>query len=312
VTDGAAGCAVAAEGVALRIPGAPARRVVDTTGAGDAFLGGLLTGLARGLGWEDAARLGCACGAACVEKPGAFPEDPAAARARVRELYDGADLEWRSLAAAAAPAAVAGGSGAPQDAGAVALEAFHVIVAELERLAARSAPDRYATAVALLREVREAGGRIHVTGIGKPEHVAGYAASLFASTGSPACFLHGTEVVHGSAGQVVTGDAVVVISNSGETAEMRSAVDAVLAMGARLVAVTGRADSWLAGKAEVVLDAGVAREGGPLGFAPRASVAAELVALAALSAALEEDVGLTREQYAARHPAGDLGKKARE
>ncbi len=298
VTDGAAGCAVATEGAELRVPAPPAKQVVDTTGAGDAFLGGLLVGLHRGLDWPDAAYLGCACGAACVEKLGAFPDDPAAARARVRELYDGPAIEWSEATAR-------------RDPGASALEAFGVIVEEVEQLRRRSDPATYARALELLREVRVQGGRIHVTGIGKCEHVARYAAALIASTGTPATFLHGTEAVHGSAGQVVRGDALLAISNSGETAELRAAVEAVGALGARLVAVTGEPESWLARRAEVVIDAGVAREGGPLGFAPRASVAAELVALAALSAALEEDRGLTRGDYAARHPGGALGERSR-
>ena len=149
-----------------------------------------------------------------------------------------------------------------------------------------------------------------MTGIGKPEHVARYAASLFASTGTPASFLHGTEAVHGSAGQVVAGDVVVAISNSGATAELLASVEAVRRLGARVLAITGDAASPLARAADAVLDAGVAREGGGLGLAPRASVAAALLVLAALSAALEEECGFTRADYHARHPAGKLGEKS--
>jgi D-arabinose 5-phosphate isomerase GutQ len=150
-----------------------------------------------------------------------------------------------------------------------------------------------------------------VTGVGKPEHVARYAASLLASTGTPATFLHATEAVHGSAGQVVAGDAVVAISNSGNTAELRLAVEAARAMGARVIAVTGGLDSWLAQEADAVLDAGVSREGGSLGFAPRASIAAEVLVVAALSVALEEDIGLSAAEYHRRHPAGALGARAK-
>jgi arabinose-5-phosphate isomerase len=106
------------------------------------------------------------------------------------------------------------------------------------------------------------------------------------------------------------GDVLIAISNSGETAELREAASAVRARGARLIGVTGSLGSWLGVQAEVVLDAGVAREGGGLGLAPRASVAAELVVLAALSAALEVASGLTRADYHARHPGGALGKKS--
>ena len=150
-----------------------------------------------------------------------------------------------------------------------------------------------------------------MTGIGKPEHVARYAASLLSSTGTPATFLHATEVVHGGAGQIVAGDVVIAISNSGETAELRPAVEAIRRMGARVLAVTGQPGSWLARSADLVLDAGVAREGGELGLAPRASVAAEVLVLAALSSALEQAQGFTSADYHARHPAGELGKRSR-
>jgi len=299
VTDGAAGCAISAEGVALRVPGYRVGQVLDSTGAGDAFLGGLLVGLAAGMGWEDAGRLANACGAACVEKLGAFPDDPAWARERVLARYDGRKLAaWIGKVQAGASAA-----------GADALAALDIALEELAALRKRLEPESFERAVALIREVEAAGGRVHVTGIGKPEHVASYAASLLSSTGTPATFLHGTEAVHGSAGQVVRGDLVIAISNSGAT-ELVATAEAVHALGARVIAVTGNTRSPLAARADLVLDAGVAREGGGLGFAPRASVAAELLVLAALSSALESARGFTRAEYHARHRGGELGKKS--
>jgi len=300
VTDGEAGCAIAAPGVALRVPAFPAREVIDTTGAGDAFLGGLLVALERGLDWADAGKLANACGTACVEKLGAFPEDPRAARARVLELYDGAPLSLGPLPAE--PEAL------PKS---EAIDAFDVALAELSALRGRIDPAAFDEAAALIRAAEAGGGRVHVTGIGKPEHVAHYAASLLSSTGTPATFLHGTEAVHGSAGQLVSGDVVIAISNSGETEELERTVAAVRGLGAKLIAVTGALDSRLAEAADAVLDAGVAREGGGLGFAPRASVAAEILVLAALSAALESERGFTRDEYNARHPAGKLGEATR-
>jgi arabinose-5-phosphate isomerase len=300
VTDGEAGCAIAASGVALRVPAFPAKEVVDTTGAGDAFLGGLLVALERGLGWEDTGKLANACGTACVEKLGAFPEDPEAARARVLELYDGAPLSLPPLPAAAA-----------ERVGNEAVAVFDVALGELSALRGRLDPAAFDEAVALIRAAETGGGRVHVTGIGKPEHVAHYAASLLASTGTPATFLHGTEAVHGSAGQVVRGDVVIAISNSGETEDLHRAVEAVRGLGAKMIAVTGDLRSRLARTADVALDAGVAQEGGGLGFAPRTSVAAEILVVAALSAVLESERGFTRAQYAARHPAGKLGEVSR-
>ena len=333
VTDGEAGCAVAAEGGPWRVVAPRARAVVDTTGAGDAFLGGLLFGLARGLDFEGAAALANACGAACVEQLGAFPEDREAALARVRELYRGPKVAFGPAGEAegerasgargrgrggAHRAASAGARAAAPDAaqegvpdGAASLAALDVALEELTALRSRLDARAFDRALAVIQTARAKGGRVHVTGIGKPEHVASYAASLLASTGTPATFLHGTEVVHGSAGQVVAGDVVVAISNSGETPELKSAVECVLKLGASVVAVSGNPGSWLARAADAVLDAGVAREGGGLGLAPRASVAAELLVLAALSAALEESSGFTRGDYHARHPAGALGEKSR-
>jgi arabinose-5-phosphate isomerase len=297
VTDGEAGCAIAAAGVALRVPAFKAKEVIDTTGAGDAFLGGLLVALERGLDWADAGKLANACGTACVEKLGAFPEKPEVARARVLELYDGAPL---SLAPPpTAPATFTGSE---------AIAVFDVALAELSALRGRIDPAAFDQAVALIRAAEAEGGRVHVTGIGKPEHVAHYAASVLSSTGTPASFLHGTEAVHGSAGQVVSGDVVIAISNSGETEELQRAVEAVRGLGAKLIAVTGALRSPLAQSADAVLDAGVAQEGGGLGLAPRTSVAAEILVLAALSAVLESERGLTRAEYHARHPSGKLGE----
>jgi arabinose-5-phosphate isomerase len=300
VTDGEAGCAIAAPGVALRVPAYPAGEVIDTTGAGDAFLGGLLVALERGLDWPDAGKLANACGTACVEKLGAFPEDPRAARARVLELYDGAPISLPPLPEEP--------SDLPES---EAVEAFDVALGELSALRGRIDAAAFDQAVALIRAAEAEGGRVHVTGIGKPEHVAHYTASLLSSTGTPATFLHGTEAVHGSAGQLVSGDVVIAISNSGETEELERAVEAVRGLGAKLIAVTGALDSRLAQGADVVLDAGVGQEGGGLGLAPRASVAAEILVLAALSAALESQRGFTAAEYNARHPAGKLGEVSR-
>ncbi len=98
VTDGEAGCAISAPGVALRVPAYPASEVIDTTGAGDAFLGGLLVALERGLDWPDAGKLANACGTACVEKLGAFPEDAGGGtRTRARAL------RWRARLTRPAP-----------------------------------------------------------------------------------------------------------------------------------------------------------------------------------------------------------------
>jgi arabinose-5-phosphate isomerase len=301
LTLGPAGSLLLSEGEVITVPAAQVR-VVDTTGAGDAFLGGLLAGLHAGLDLESAAKLGNACGGACCEQIGAFPDQPERARARVLELYaalGGGPLMLRppSRDASAAQRAVA--------------EFLQIVPSELAALAARTDLQALSAAAELILAAESAGGRVHVTGVGKPEHIARYAASLLSSTGTPASFLHGTEVTHGSVGQIRPGDVVIAISNSGATEELVRAVEALREFGGRVIAVTGNVESTLARAAEVVLEARVTREGDALGFAPRASILAETLVLAALSVQLQESKGFSREDYGRRHPAGELGRKSR-
>ncbi len=303
MTDGENGSILANENGTHTIPAYPVRSVVDSTGAGDAFLGGYLAGEALGLEAVDAARLGNACGAACVERVGAFPDEPESLRARAIELYDGrtpSDERWQSPLISTS--SVPGASGR---------RVLEVAARELASLAERHDGVSLQRAAELIEAAQARGGRVHVTGVGKPEHVAHYGASLLSSTGTPATFLHATEVLHGSLGQIVRGDVVIAISNSGTTSECLLAIEAIRAYGGRLIAVTGGLGSPLATAADVTLDAGVKEEGGPLGLAPRASVAAEILVLAALGAVLQERLGLDAQAYASRHPAGALGKQAR-
>lgn len=169
-------------------------------------------------------------------------------------------------------------------------------------------PTALSEAAELILASQAGGGRIHVTGIGKPGHVATYAASLLSSTGNPACFLHGTEAVHGSCGQLVAGDVVIAISNSGETSELKATVNAIHANGCKVIAVTGNPESWLARHAECTLLAGVSEEGGPLNRAPRNSVNAEMLVLEALSVVLQVEKDWNPEKYVRCHPGGKLGE----
>lgn len=152
------------------------------------------------------------------------------------------------------------------------------------------------------------GNRLHVTGIGKPGHIAGYLASLFSSTGTPAYFLHGTEAVHGSCGQLVEGDIVICISNSGETAEMKATAAAIRNNGCKIIGVTGNPNSWLAAFADLHLCAHVDNEGGPLNRAPRTSILTETFVLQVLSVILQDRCTITPQEYVKRHPGGSLGK----
>ncbi len=169
-----------------------------------------------------------------------------------------------------------------------------------------------AAAKELILEAERNHNRVHVTGIGKPGHVAGYAASLLSSTGTPTYELHGTECVHGSAGQVMSGDVVIAISNSGETAELKATVETLKNNGAKLIALTGNPDSWLAKKCDVALIAGVEQEGDSMNKPPRASILVEIIMLQSLSILLQNERNLTPQQYVKWHPGGSLGKSIRD
>lgn len=186
-----------------------------------------------------------------------------------------------------------------------AQEEFVSIIASVDENALNEAAE-------LIRLAQRDGKRLHVSGIGKPAHIAGYAASLLSSTGTPTYFLHGTEAVHGSCGQLVEGDVVIFISNSGETAEMRATVDAIKNNGCKVIGITRDASSWLAKKSDVHLTAHASQEGGPLNRAPRMSIIAETLVLQALSIVLQADIELTPKQYIKWHPGGKLGELRKE
>jgi D-arabinose 5-phosphate isomerase GutQ len=188
---------------------------------------------------------------------------------------------------------------------------FDLALSELSALRTRAELDAIERAADLILECESMGGRVHVTGIGKSEHIARYVASLLSSTGTPAYFLHATECMHGSAGQVRELDIVIAISNSGSTPELLNAVEVLRNFGVKVIAVSGNSQSPLARRADAVLYAGVDNEGGELNLVPRASILAKIYVLCSLSVALEAHKGLTREQYARWHPGGALGRLAR-
>lgn len=180
--------------------------------------------------------------------------------------------------------------------------------ADLDECVTPGVLDEIARAADLILAAQGEGRRVHVSGIGKPAHIAGYIASLLSSTGTPAYFLHGTEAVHGSCGQLIPGDVVIFISNSGETAEMRATVLAVKNNGCKLVGVSGNGGSWLARQSDVHLLAAAPREGGPLDRAPRMSILAETLVLQTLSVLLQSCRAVTPQQYVRWHPGGKLGE----
>ena len=167
----------------------------------------------------------------------------------------------------------------------------------------------YEEALRLLSDAEAGGGRLHITGIGKPHHVANYMASLFSSTGTPCYFLDGTEATHGSAGQVKKGDVVMAISYFGNVAELVATVKTLKRNGARIISVTGFPESEIARMGDVHLDVHVEREGDYLNKPPRISMLVSLFMLMNLSVILQARKGIDQEEYLKWHPSGQLGKR---
>jgi arabinose-5-phosphate isomerase len=152
-------------------------------------------------------------------------------------------------------------------------------------------------------------GRIVVTGMGKSGHIGGKIAATLASTGTPAFFVHPGEASHGDVGMITRDDAVLALSNSGETAEILTILPVIKRLGVPLLAFTGNSDSPLARIATVHLDIRVPAEACPLNLAPTASTTAALAVGDALAVALLKARGFTEEDFARSHPAGALGRR---
>src|SRR4029079_895641 len=182
---------------------------------------------------------------------------------------------------------------------------FTVELRALQALQARIGPDFEAACAALLA----CRGRVVCTGMGKSGHVARKIAATFASTGTPAFFMHPGEASHGDLGMVADGDVGLALSNSGEAEEILTIVPVLKRQGNDLIAMTGRPGSSLARLAQVHLDAGVEEEACPLGVAPTSSTTAALVLGDALALSLLEARGFTAEDFARSHPAGALGRR---
>jgi len=152
-------------------------------------------------------------------------------------------------------------------------------------------------------------GRIVVSGIGKSGHIARKIAATFASTGSPAFFVHPAEASHGDLGMVTRDDVFVALSNSGETEELLTIVPIVKRTGAKLIALTGAPESALAKLADAHLDTSVEKEACPLNLAPTSSTTASLAMGDALAVALLDARGFQAEDFLRSHPGGRLGRK---
>lgn len=166
--------------------------------------------------------------------------------------------------------------------------------------------DSFATAVDLIALCP---GRVIVSGVGKSGHVARKIAATLTSTGTPATFLHPVEGLHGDLGLVGADDVAVLLSKSGESAELLLLLEHLRRFGTRTIALTGAVQSTLARECDAVLDAWVREEACPHDLAPTTSTTAALVLGDALAVAVLERKGFRREDFARFHPGGALGRK---
>ncbi len=152
-------------------------------------------------------------------------------------------------------------------------------------------------------------GRLVVLGMGKSGIIAQKVAATFASTGTPAFFVHAAEAQHGDLGMITRQDAVLAFSHSGETSEVIGLLPVIKRMGIPLMAVTGNTASSLAKHADMVLHVDVTQEACPMNLAPTASTTAALALGDALAVVVLQQRGFSHEDFALFHPAGSLGRK---
>lgn len=171
---------------------------------------------------------------------------------------------------------------------------------------ARRLNEEFARAVQLLAAAE---GRVIVSGVGKSGLIARKLASTLTSTGTAASYLHPVDSLHGDLGIVGSSDVAIVLSKSGESQELFGLVGSLQRVGVPIIAITGTMDSVLARVATVVLDGTVAEEACPHDLAPTASTTVALALGDALAVALLEVKGFRREDFAALHPGGSLGRR---
>jgi len=165
---------------------------------------------------------------------------------------------------------------------------------------------RFAEAVDILHGSK---GRVVVTGMGKSGLIGKKISATFASTGTPSFFLHPAEGIHGDIGMVMREDAVLMISNSGETGEIMALLPPFKRMNLRMICLTGRPQSTLAKNSDVVLDVSVKEEACPMNLVPTASTTVALAMGDALAVALLEKRGFKEENFALFHPGGTIGRR---
>jgi arabinose-5-phosphate isomerase len=181
--------------------------------------------------------------------------------------------------------------------------------AAIAAAAQRLPPNQVEAALELLERCVGNRAKLVITGVGKSGIVARKIAATFSSIGLMAIYLNPLDALHGDLGVVATDDLALLLSNSGETAEILAILPHLKRRGTSLIALVGCSESSLARSCDVVLDGSVDREVCPLNLAPTASTAVAMAIGDALAAVLMERRGVSPEDFAINHPAGSLGKQ---
>jgi arabinose-5-phosphate isomerase len=162
------------------------------------------------------------------------------------------------------------------------------------------------------RMVMNCKGRVIFTGVGHSGHVGNKSAANMSSLCQPAYFLHAGEAAHGDLGLVMKDDVVILVSNSGETAEVLTILPQLEQLGVKTIAIVGNTSSSLAQACDVVLPIGAEEEAGPFKFAGSSSALNTMALCDALIIAIAAEKGLREEDYLKAHPGGAIGKQLKE
>ncbi|KAA0175640.1 hypothetical protein FNF27_02722 [Cafeteria roenbergensis] len=326
VTDGSKGAAIGlGDGrTSAFVPVFKGVHQLDATGAGDAFFGGMVAWIhAEGVpttaaGAKAMGRVASAAGAACCEVMGALPVlGQSEARMLELEPRTAALLDRRPVPAHAAHKHA--GDDAADGGVARAVAGSTQADVATAGLVSKSlcAPEQSAAVAAMVSAVAacavegsgSSAAQVIVTGIGKSAAVAGRLSASLRSVGLRACFLHGTEWLHGDVGMLGQGDVVVAFSHSGETAELVALAGLVKSRGAAYWGVVGAQQSSMHGVCDGVVSAPATEE--LLGAVPSRSIVAQEMVANAVVGGVVEALGVTKEAFRANHPGGAIGHSDR-
>jgi len=193
----------------------------------------------------------------------------------------------------------------PADILTTALQTIHSEAGSVAALSAFIDNDFEKTVVA----IHQAKGRIIISGIGKSAIVAQKIVATFNSTGTPALFMHAADAIHGDLGMIQQDDIVIILSNSGNSPEIKALVPLIKSFGNKLIGMVGNTQSYLAVNADFVVNASVTAEACPNNLAPTNSTTAQMVMGDVLAVCLMELKDFTEKDFAKYHPGGNIGKR---